>query len=177
MLPIEQCLHPVTQTVLDRLTGNCLSACIASVFGFDLEDVPNFCDETIVENREDRTYWFSWLRKWLNCFGVDTFMVDSGLDTWLGCLAEGTIVIAGGKSPRYDNGMHAIVMRVETDTDGNKQWKTVWDPHPSRDGIKGDVMDVMIFYPVVPLKMNLCTGKFREVLHEADMKTKPESRR
>lgn len=177
MLPLESCLRPVTQTILDRLTGNCLSACVASVFGFELEDVPNFCDETIVENREDRTYWFSWLRKWLNHFGVDVIMADHGLDSWLDCLAEGTVVIAGGKSPRYDPGMHAVVMRVETGTDGNKQWKTIWDPHPSRDGIKGDVMDIMVFYPVVPLTLDLGGNLYRARIHAAWANTKPESQR
>lgn len=37
-------MKPIHQTMLNNTNGNCLQACIASIFELDLDEVPNFMD-------------------------------------------------------------------------------------------------------------------------------------
>lgn len=122
-------MRPVDQTIFTVPGGNCFSACVASILHFDLNDVPYFMGESD---------WFAAFRAWLKphhygalqVFGMHAEVTESGI-LW----------IAGGRSPRGDY-LHAVVMKGSV---------MVHDPHPSRAGIVGDVVDTtLIFSTVLP---------------------------
>ena len=105
------------QTLDGLEKGNCLQACIASLFELDLEEVPHFVLESD---------WVGALDSWLKQYDLQTIDVDleymkqQGGDTWK---ALGYHLICG-KSSRAD---HAVV---------GYNGKMVHDPHPDGGGLE-----------------------------------------
>jgi hypothetical protein len=103
----------VTQTILhdpdSDAVGNCMQAAIATLLGLNLDDVPHFAEH------DD---WDVRLREWSHQRGLIWFTLGvMEVPDWAPCLLD-------GKSPRGI--AHVVVVRGLT---------TVWDPHPSRDGL------------------------------------------
>lgn len=118
-------MHRIDQTVMGFPNGNCLQACISSLFELELDEVPNF-----IQMPEDS--WYQKYHDWCNeTFGVIPVAIKS-LDYYTDCLC-----IASGKSPRGDF-LHAVVWDCQTRT-------MVHDPHPSREGIVGTPVKYTIF--------------------------------
>lgn len=117
-------MKPVSQTKFGQ-EGNCLMACIASIFEVPLDSLPD------LEAMKDRD-WFRVMNATLETFGVKAFSVGNSKDR----LAPSGYHIAVGQSPR--DLQHAVVM-----LDG----KLAHDPHPSRDGIRS----VDYYLLIVPL--------------------------
>lgn len=110
--------------------GNCFPACIASVLGLPLDDVPHFCEP--VKGWERRFH--RWLAE------RDLFALEASLkvpDSLF--LSPRTLCILTGDSPR---GRHAVVGRVSADADC---FEYVHDPHPSRGFYGGKEPDQVMF--------------------------------
>jgi len=116
-------MRPVLQTKFG-VDGNCFSACVATILGVGLADVPN-------DPGTGRRVW----RDYLDRFGLGMLTVQLGA----GWPPEGAYCIAGGKSAR---GLpHAVVWFFEPDGAG----KMVFDPHPDSTGLVGPPEDLTFF--------------------------------
>ncbi len=125
-------MKPIFQTDTSPTTGNCFSACLASVLELDMDAVPNFF--TIAG--EDPDQWWDAVRDWLRPHGLGVISV--AIDGH-GLLASfGGWLIVGGKTARGTN--HATVWR-----DG----KMVHDPYPGGTGLV-HVDSVDLLYPLNP---------------------------
>lgn len=111
--------------------GDCLRACVASIFDLHIEDVPHFA-QLDCEGLGD---WPLLLDRWCRARG---WISTTKPASWLDEHTEPCIV--GGRSPRASH----VVVRCD---DG-----TLWDPSPTRDGLLPDsVRFVIIFEPIVDL--------------------------
>lgn len=101
-------MQPVKQTIHDSKTGNCVSACLASLLDVELDTVPNFL---ALHPTSTATMWETvrlWLRQTHNKSLV-TFKSDA-----LIAASHGTLLLAGGRSPNT-KGFHCVVGTI---TDG-----------------------------------------------------------
>ena len=131
-------MKEVMQKVFDPRKGDCVRACLASVFELPVDEVPNFWEQT-----QDPTEFWGLINEWLmENFGVRKIFLRYSEKT-ADCL-EGVLCIASGTSPRHTPGGHAVVWR-----DG-----LLHDPHPSGDGLLGDPEDFMIFIPLDPRQIS-----------------------
>jgi hypothetical protein len=124
MIPVEQTILG-GDTTSEGERGDCLRACIASIFELPIASVPHFVAE------DD---WWGALNRWVEARGFalgTAFMsVDDDDPTKLnGYPGAETIWIATVYSPRITRddgtpGLHAVVMQGKT---------IAWDPHPHRE--------------------------------------------
>lgn len=121
-------MKPIDQTILAPPNGDCLRACVASVFELALDEVPHFCGD-------HRACWFEALRDWCRQRGFNPMLIHPDVlrDDPRG------VCIVSGKSPRGD-WLHSVVYR-----DG----ALAHDPHPSRAGVPS-ATDVLFFVPLDP---------------------------
>lgn len=120
----------IDQTEFGEL-GNCQSACLATLLGVRIEDVPNWTAMPCSDNQK-----YERMKAWLRERGWWLLTVVP----WQGIPwppREG-YYIAGGVSPRGVR--HAVIFK-----DG-KLWH---DPHPERGGI-ADVQDIDLLMPLRP---------------------------
>ena len=110
----------------EHTDGNCLQACIASLLGMQLSDVPNF-----VEYDE---YWFIKMQEWASELGFSVLCIDS-------YPPPDVYAILCGPSPRGDFS-HAVVVGP-----GNS---LVHDPHPSGEGLADGDRWCYLFVPREP---------------------------
>lgn len=111
--------------------GNCFAACVATLFGFDVDLVPNFCAAGDVAWWDDLVAWSIRLGFTPMCVRIADWPEADRKAWWK--LFHGMPVIAGGPGPRGH--LHAVIYR-----DGALEW----DPHPSDAGLLG-VEDVIFF--------------------------------
>lgn len=128
-------MKPVMQTETGD-SGNCFSACLASVLELPIEEVPNFF------HGEDKSpeAWWRRARAWLETqgFGIVCMTVDSDHHDPLHWYHPDAYLIVAGKSERGRD--HAIVCR------GGRM---IHDPHPSQTGIiRPESVDLL--YPLDP---------------------------
>ncbi len=122
------------QTLFGKPTGNCFATCVASLFGLELEEVPNFC----AVPGEDGEWWDA-LRVWSRPQGLEPLCVPTGDDpAWARWYAPGQVVIASGPAERGLS--HSTLYR-----DG----ALFWDPHFSDAGLIA-VRDVITFHVIDP---------------------------
>jgi hypothetical protein len=110
-------------------TGNCMSACIASLFNMRVTDVPNF----FATHGQEPEAWWRGVREWLSRHNYGIMCLDVSESTTLDVYAGYFIV--SGMSKRGVN--HAVIYR-----DG----VMIHDPHPDRTGVKPDTIDLI--YPL-----------------------------
>lgn len=124
-------MRPQAQTIFGR-DGNCLAACVATLFGVDLADVPHFCEL-------DDGSWHRRLVEWCRPRNVyPLYFMAKGKDVWAHWCAPGQVVIVEGRSPRgYP---HRCLYR-----DG----ELFWDPHRDASGIEA-VETVFVFTVIEP---------------------------
>ncbi len=118
-------MKPVDQTKFGEVEGNCLAACVASIFEIGIADVPDLSGDD----------WWSFLRAWCHRRGFYPVLIEAGAtDRFLLGFA-----IKSGRSPRgkWD---HAVVAL---------KGEMVHDPHHDRTGILTTI-DWIIFVPVDP---------------------------
>lgn len=108
MVPIDQTIFSTPE---QKLKGNCLQACLASIFELPLEKVPHFAEMGHV--------WYEEMWAWLRKFGLMPLCVSkkSGHRPF-------GFSIGNGPGPR--GFQHAVVCH-----DG----EIVHDPHPSKAGL------------------------------------------
>lgn len=110
--------------------GDCLRACVASLFGLPLAEVPHFVAH------DD---WWGCLEGWLAGRNMAVTWIEGGPTVWH------TPYIATGKSPRGPF-KHAVIER---------NGDLIHDPHPSGAGLDGDRQGV---YLVTPLDYRAAKG-------------------
>lgn len=124
-------MKPVMQDAFGD-TGNCFSACLASLFEIDLKDVPNF----FVLAGNDANVWWKEVRNWLRPRGFGVMSVAFTDAKLIGGF-EGWLIVCGESQRGFQ---HATLWR-----DG----MIVHDPHPSQCGIiSPDAVDLL--YPLDP---------------------------
>lgn len=120
-------IKKVDQTTFGFPGGNCFSACIATVLGLPLDDVPYFIGD------EDWSLNFS---VWLRDLGLWPLILNCSPD-W----SPSGFTIMSGQSPRCPDDPDSLHIVVALDGE-------VWhDPHPSRAGLLTHV-DHVILVPV-----------------------------
>lgn len=116
-------MTPVMQTGLTKEDGNCWAACVSSITGIPLADIPvPMCHE---ENWYEQCVKFLADREW--------FYLE--VPAYAFCLTKNhpdTYIMVAGQSPRYDC-LHAVVGQI---CSGRVLF--VHDPHPSGGFIVGD---------------------------------------
>lgn len=101
----------------DGIPGDCWRSALASLLDLEPEEVPHFALY--------RSWWPE-TRRWLQGRGLDLVYIEAG-EQRLELVEADLPVMVGGRSPRGDFG-HAVV--------GTVGGQLVWDPHPSRAGIR-----------------------------------------
>jgi len=96
--------------------GDCLRACVASVLGLAMEDVPHFVQYIEHPAGTDKSLWWWALIGFCRAYGWHV--------TYDGPAAPGGWALADGMSPRGH--MHVCVAYAG---------EVVFDPHPSRGGL------------------------------------------
>ena len=119
----------------DPRGGNCLTACIASILGVDLSEVPDF------DMRADGPEtWAEFYGSWLASIGKSIITVDVvGGD--LRMRGAGSIILLGSTERNSTEIGHAVVGII----DGYGEYVVIHDPHPSRSGLKSVTGAVVIW--------------------------------
>ena len=127
-------MKPVMQKVFDPKKGDCFRACIASIFEFPIDKIPNFWEQT----QKPSEFWKLY-DKWLEeKFRVRTVSLEysKGLTDDL----RRILCVAIGDSPRGVNRGHAVVWKG----------KIIHDPFPDGKGLKGNPECLILFVPYDP---------------------------
>lgn len=116
----------------DGNVGDCKRAAVASIFGFDASDVPHFAVYGYGMEEPTRLGWWYAVVGWCQTLEPAYDLIETkgakhpapslNIEDLYGCY------LISGKSPRGDWN-HCVVGRGG---------EVIWDPHPSRDGIKGE---------------------------------------
>ncbi len=118
---------PVMQSDITFKTGDCFSACIASILEVPLEKIPNFHFPKGSDFEDNVQEWCK--TQSFALVSISNIEDDLLADCW---------IIATGKSPRGDEDWHrhAVVWR---------NGKVVHDPNPDRVGLEGEPETWSIF--------------------------------
>jgi hypothetical protein len=122
----------------EATAGDCLAACVASLLGLPLSDVPNFA-----LSDDGGLGWFLELRRFLARLGYGCW-VWFGAAGHVGVGSEGTLAIAIGPSRRGDF-PHAVVVRLE-----EAGLRVIHDPNPSRLGLAGPATELLLLHRLDP---------------------------
>lgn len=115
-------MKPVQQTKIGYPDGNCLSACIASVFGVEIDSVPDF---------GTGSQWYDKFTDYMiGQFGLQPIDIEYPC-----CFEPKGYHFINGKSPR-GNYLHAIV---------GKDGEGVHDPYPGGDCELVEITSLTIF--------------------------------
>lgn len=125
-------MKPVQQTVFKKTLGDCFRACVASIFEFPIEEMPNFWEQT-----QDGEKFWELTNKWMLNLGYKC--VSFQIKKQDQCEFNRILCVACAKSPRGDED-HAVVWR-----DG-----LVYDPHPSQAGLTEYPDTFTFFIPLDP---------------------------
>lgn len=105
----------------DGIPGDCWRAALASLLGLELDDVPHF-------GLYARQRWWFETRRWLQGRGLDLWYVPLDEDDIPDSVMDDGLVLLAGPSPRGPFSHVAV---------GHPDGTVVWDPHPSRAGLRG----------------------------------------
>jgi len=139
-------MKPVFQDIIDAEKGNCMSACLASVFEIGLEDVPNFWEMARGSTPRMQDAMVEWLRTvgyGLLTVPVKTFTPFSQL---LGCYA-----LAGVKSQMFEVN-HGIVITWVQKAEYTVGIEVVHDPNSKnkRKYEPSEIIDLSFLIPIKP---------------------------
>jgi len=124
-------MEPIKQTIFGKPNGNCLAACVASIFEVDLEEVPNF--------GEWKSYWIDELRKYcIEKHNMYPLILQPMTYDGKEKVKYPGYYIASGPAAR--GLLHSVIL-----FDG----KLAHDPHPDNSGIKS-VNDLIVFLALDP---------------------------
>ena len=135
-------MKPVMQTNTDSVQGNCMTACLASIFELPIEEVPNWAEQF----KDDAEMWEAYCQ-WLWDRGYQNVVLRGSAIETIGGIKVGesvgtkgfmvdgwgsTPVRLGGASPRGAWG-HTCVGQF---THAGMNLKIIHDPHPDQTGLK-----------------------------------------
>lgn len=122
----------VMQTKFGMPDGNCVQACVASIFELPLNEVDELNDSD----------WWDRLTKWCskrNCYPINNYPTSEGeIPHWF--IETGAYGLGSIKSPRGDF-LHCVVIKGD---------KIVHDPHPDQDGYDMALEDFQAFLTIDP---------------------------
>lgn len=129
MKPVDQRLWKVPST---PLMGDCLAACVASIFELELQEVPHFVDlQYRLAHRVPKSddWWFPMLNLWASDFGIGAnylrYAPRRKPKNW-----HPGYWIAGVQSRVTDDGRHAVVMwGPEVKHDPNPESRAATKPY------------------------------------------------
>jgi hypothetical protein len=132
--------------VEQRATFDCVTACLATIFGVTYEDAPILCD---FETGKSVERWHRVHDDWLHARGFASYERMDGIDAsdpmrcpW----SYPGLWIGGVYSPRHEGETHAVVCR------GND---LIFDPHPQRDMGHRGWCSAEYFMPIDPAMLVL----------------------
>ena len=129
-------MKPTYQTIFDDELGDCFRACVASIFEFPIEDMPNFWEQT----QDGSEFWKltdDWISKNIGYRAISFEFKKKDIH-----LVDGILCVACAVSPRSNDVDHAVVWQ-----DG-----VVHDPHPSNVGLAKKPNTFTLFIPLNPVK-------------------------
>lgn len=127
------------QTKFGMPEGNCFAACLATLLGLYIEEVPEF--QWGPDGELDGDRWWQRTRAWLKDRGIALIQLDlEDRPGMLHMLPYGLPMMVGGQSHRGDF-LHSVIYM------NGDLWH---DPHPDGIGLKGDPVDVCILAPLKP---------------------------
>ena len=121
-------IRPVYQTIIDQHRGDCERACVATILGMPIEDVPNFAAPEV---RADLRLWMrEWLRR--QGYGLIETKRDLGPRDFTYSGLYRLAAIATVPSQAFEGGWHAIVIgwRDHPEYEGGLECYVVHDPNP-----------------------------------------------
>lgn len=131
LIPSREEMKFLDQTKFGPKEGDCFAACIASLLGLDIDEVPDF--------GQGKKNWYRLFEEWLRCRRLAPLTVYGKS----AIIPKGVYYLAGGKSSR---GIPHSVIYLNGEM--------VHDPHPDRDGL-AEVTDYLFLVPLntsTPLK-------------------------
>lgn len=145
-------MKPVFQENIDAGTGDCFSACLASILELPLDAVPKFRRDNPVPND-----MMADARRWLaENFGLSIVTIQmekelrTGEDIRLIGAHPGTPCIAGGVSPNVEGVCHAVVGEID---EHGMNFRLTHDPNPSGKGIVGRPLHLYFLVSLNPAKV------------------------
>lgn len=148
----------VNQTDFSKGTGNCFSACVASILEFDIRDIPNF----LVDADGQTVKMWQMIGEWLNERGWGMIGIMSpgnfkeAKAIWRqcnfiglkGCFAIGTVL-----SQKIPGVLHGVVIGWKCDTP-NRPWYNpiiLHDPRPDNKpyNVMKDVIGLDLLLPIM----------------------------
>lgn len=142
-------MKPVKQTRVGK-GGNCFSACIASIFEIELDEVPDLAPREDIEGPEQDKI----LNDWLIQFGLRFFSFRLHDKKYAEVLFKNVFHTICGTSPRDPDLDHIVV---------GFNGEMIHDPHPDGVGVKG-FLTYGVFFAVDPFK----TKKTKIAMAELD---------
>jgi hypothetical protein len=144
-------MKPVYQENVDAGTGDCFSACLASLLEIPLASVPKFRRDNPVPND-----MMADARKWLaENFGLSIVTIQmakeirTGEDIRIVGAVPGTPCIAGGVSPNVEDVCHAVVGEID---EHGMNFRLTHDPNPSGKGIVGGPLHLYFLVSLEPAR-------------------------
>jgi hypothetical protein len=140
---------PVFQQHIHQGEGDCIAACVASLFEIPLSDVPNFLKEA----KAKHSWGLYLLKKWLNDKGYGlihlTLRDEYSIHEINWILAPGIFAIASVSSQQFEGGTHAVVVEFKG-ADNLYELEIVHDPNPNN----GKYIDpkFLALYFIIPFK-------------------------
>lgn len=123
--------------------GDCFPACVASVLGLESADgIPRWYGVDSTGDQESN--WWA-IVAWLQGRGCTILAWEWPVSDFMARSLAGAAVIVSGVSPRFREGLHAVVGQVQADG----TLRMLHDPHPSGDFIVGNPTMIELVMPLV----------------------------
>ncbi len=135
-------MKPVDQDDFTFTTGNCFSACLASLLELPLANVPKFMAE------ED---WFRAVNRWLEQFNLRFIDIKWESNFAIDPLVGGYCILTGS-SPRNPEIYHSIVALVDRNKEGQVTFCESHDPHPDRGFLAGEPASIGFLVIIDPAR-------------------------
>lgn len=116
--------------------GDCMRACVASLLGMDVAEVPHFARYGLNDEPPDKHGWWWALVGFCDTLepSHEVLIVDAPPPPSDDIAALFGMYLASGKSPRGDWN-HVVICRGG---------EVIWDPHPDRAGIVGEPIELNV---------------------------------
>lgn len=139
-------MKPVKQTICNFQTGNCVQACVASMFELPLKEVPNFM-------MGGTDHFLTHLRKWCDGLGIVALDVSFEYYSEAEDFLKDCYVIAIGKSPRITPEVTKKILHAVVWFNGKIVHNPYPHPHPSGKDLDGDPDFFTVFILKDPSKL------------------------
>lgn len=143
-------MTPVAQSNFEKFTGDCWSACIASILDLPLSKVPNFCHKDL------GPLWLKRTIDWCASSNVGVIHIQNAAEAMKAQphLMTRCFCIVSGRSPRASEGeedfLHAVVGACHMEENDEGYFTRIelrHDPHPSGQFIVGDPTELTFLIP------------------------------